>query len=115
METDGLVNVYCKGQLEGHFCEDTPMRTHTDTQVHKDVSQVVGGKWGKEKEGETVSAVGFGVEGPGGWAPRGSGVLVRRAFPRLCACAAVGGHTMTFPSSRRPKREEQPPARSPPC
>lgn len=74
----------------------------------------MGGKWGKEKEGATVSAVGFGAEGRGGWALRGSGVLVRWAFPRLCACVVGGGHTMTFPSSGRPKSEKQPPAR-PPC
>lgn len=30
----------------------------------------------------------------------------------VCLCGR-GGHTMTFPSSGRPKREQQPPARSP--
>lgn len=30
----------------------------------------------------------------------------------VCLCGG-GGHTMTFPSSGKPKREKQPPARSP--
>lgn len=32
----------------------------------------------------------------------------------VCLCGGRGGHTMTFPSSGRPKSEKQPPAR-PPC
>lgn len=50
----------------------------------------MGGKWGKEKEGETVSAVGFGVEGRGMSPERLWGAREVSISRVLCLC---GGGT----------------------
>jgi hypothetical protein len=53
----------------GLFCQPPTQGTHTDTHVHKDLSQVVGGKWGQEKEGEISVCGGLRGGGEEGYEP----------------------------------------------